>query len=302
MSYIEANKRNKAQISERIADKVRNRLNIDESLANGIVFKIAESQDELEQAYRLVHDSYKEAGYTDMHPSGMRIDSFNALPDTSVFIAKKDKQVIMTMTLVADSPLGLPIDGLYSDEIAPLRARNHRIGQLSAFASLSEYRYANQTLPLFLIKLMGRYARDYMCLDDLVITINPKHSLFYEYLLLFKKIGGLKSCQEVKGHPAYAYLLELKHQYALYKQTYDHQTPNKNIHHFFDVKQHENVLFPEDKTPLYVWNNKMFNYFFVDKTDVFEQLDAEYRSYILQRHASYWRRDEIDIEVQKQYA
>lgn len=275
----------------------RKRLNIDEALAEGIIFKIAESYDELEQAYRLVHQIYEEEGYTDAHLSGMRLNAYNAHPDTVIFIAKKDANVIMTMTLVADSPFGLPMDDLYLEELSPFREMHHHIGQLCALASLPEYRCANQALPLFIIKLMRLYARDYMRLDDLVMTINPKHTLFYESLLLFKRFGELKACQEVKDHPAYAYLLELEDLPENYEEIYAGLPPEKNLHHFFYLKEHSNLYLPDIKTPLYIWDNDKLDHFFTKKTDVFHQIDEHHLSYLLRRHASYWRTESILVET-----
>jgi hypothetical protein len=276
------------QKQNKLAKLSRRRLKIDENLAKDITFRVAQSQDELEQAYRLVHDIYEEEGYTDTHPSGLRINAFNAHPETVVFIAVKEDEVIMTLTLVADSPLGLPMDDLYLEELSSFRSAHRRLGQLCALASRAKYRCANQTLPLFLIKIMGHYARCHMRLDDLVITVNPKHSLFYESLLLFKKIGGLKACQDVKDHPAYAYLLSLEDLPAHYERVYAKQPPEKNLHHFFYVKQHSNIELPEDNIPLYIWSNHKLDHFFAKKTEIFNQIDDHYLAYILGQHAHHW--------------
>lgn len=277
----------KQRKQNKLAKLSRRRLSIDESLAEGLVFKIAESHDELEQAYRLVHDVYQEEGYTDIHPSGMRINAYNAHPETVVFIAVKATEVIMTLTLVSDSPFGLPMDDLYLDELVPFRKTNRKMGQLCALASQSAYRSTNQTLPLLLMKVMRQYAHEHLRLDDLLITVNPKHGLFYENLLLFEKMGELKSCQDVKGHPAFAYLLNLNLLAKNYKQVYRGQPPEKNLHHFFCQKNSPHIKLPENKRPIYIWSNDKLKHFFAKKTAIFEQINDEYLSYILEQHALY---------------
>lgn len=274
----------------RLAKIARNRLRIDEALVKGITFKIAESHDELKQAYRLVHDVYKEEGYTDPHPSGLRINAYNAHPETTVFIAIKDQVVVMTMTLITDSPFGLPIDDLYIDELKPFRESNRRIGQLCALASLPECRSTNQTLPLFLMKIMRHYACEHLHLDNLMITVNPKHSLFYENLLLFNKIGGLKACQEVKEHPAYAYSLKLGTLATRYKQIYANRPPEKNLHHFFYIMQYSSIRLPEGNYPLYIWNNEKLAHFFSKENNVFGLIGDDHLSYILEQHSQYKNR------------
>ena len=51
---------------------MRNRLKISDELDSKFAFRIARSQEELSEAYRILHDSYLELGYSKAHISGMR--------------------------------------------------------------------------------------------------------------------------------------------------------------------------------------------------------------------------------------
>lgn len=67
-------------------------------------FKIAETREELEQAYQILHDTYVENKFQTPHPSGMRIIKYFALPTTTTLSAKWEGVVI-----------GAPAVGLWSD-------------------------------------------------------------------------------------------------------------------------------------------------------------------------------------------
>src|SRR5690349_8210347 len=75
----------------------------------GLTISLARSGEDLEAAYRLLHDVYVEIGFMEPHPSGLRLNVFNALPQTSVAVAKIDGKVIGTLTLTRENPLGLPL-------------------------------------------------------------------------------------------------------------------------------------------------------------------------------------------------
>ena len=102
-----------------LTDKIiRRKIKIKEEDIQGIVFKIAETTNELEQAFGLLHEVYVQEGYTNCHHSRMRLSKYNFHPETTVFIGKKGNKVIITCTLFPDSTfLGLPMDSLYKTEI-----------------------------------------------------------------------------------------------------------------------------------------------------------------------------------------
>jgi SAM-dependent methyltransferase len=83
-------------------DRLRRRIKIDESKLNGMRFKVAETEEELDEAARLVHDVYVDAGYMRPHPSGMRRGPYCQLPSTTVFIGVCNEDVLLTVSLYTD--------------------------------------------------------------------------------------------------------------------------------------------------------------------------------------------------------
>ena len=53
-----------------------------------LVLKIAETKEELEACFSLLHDAYVESGFMKPDPSGMRLSIYHALPTTTTLCAK----------------------------------------------------------------------------------------------------------------------------------------------------------------------------------------------------------------------
>jgi hypothetical protein len=153
----------------------------------GLVFKRAITHAELAEAYTLVHDVFLERGYIRGHADGMRMRLFEALPDTTTFVAMKGDRVVGVMALVIDSQdAGLPSDPAFGDELAKLRARSRHVGEVTSLALDPEYR--NSTILFELARCI--YAKALMLgLDDLFIAVSPGHSGFFETILHFVPCG-----------------------------------------------------------------------------------------------------------------
>ena len=140
-------------------------------------FKIASSRKELFQAYRLLYEEYRKAGYVKPKASKTLFTKYHLLPDTTVFIAKKENRIFSTATIVYDSPeTGLPMDCLYAEELANLR-NNHRkileIASLASEKSLTGFHIAtNFTRLLFLYSIFQN-------INDICIMVNPRHVAYY---------------------------------------------------------------------------------------------------------------------------
>jgi N-acyl amino acid synthase FeeM len=177
---------------------------------NPIEFSLATCTDALESAFRLVHDRYVAQNYMPADRSGLRLNLHHILPTTKVFTATVGHRVIGTMTLIQDSPLGLPMDEIYDDELAGIRGRRRRVAEVSAFAIDEGYRTSGAGILIRLIRMLVLYAAEIAELDDVCIAVNPRHVGFY--LRAFpggQQLGALKPYQKVNGAPAVALHLDL---------------------------------------------------------------------------------------------
>lgn len=248
---------------------IREKLVISGDKMEGIHCGIAQTREDLESAYRLVHDSYVHEGYMDRHPSGLRLCIQNALPQATTFLVKRNAVPIATATLFPDSLLGLPMDTLYSKELSSLRDAGRFIGEVGLLAVSLDVREPNPTLPLYIHKAIYRYALEYLNIDDTVLAINPKHQLYYRHVMLCEQIGEERTYETVKGNPAIALQNDLRTLKSRLHQVYHNMPAEKDLHAFYCREHRETILLPPSGHPVSVWNSKMISYFFEERTDIF---------------------------------
>src|SRR5262245_15291207 len=130
-----------------------------DEVAEGLCYGLGADSHTLDQAFRLQHDQYVARGYMDPHPSGWRLSLYNALPKTRVFVARtRDGEVVATMTLIADSPLGLPMDEIYADELRRLRDDGRDLAEVSGLAIAPSYNLSGVPIFLRLTRLLVIHA------------------------------------------------------------------------------------------------------------------------------------------------
>ncbi|MBI4376452.1 MAG: hypothetical protein HY549_08380 [Elusimicrobia bacterium] len=172
-------------------------------------FKIAETNEEREQAYRIVHDNYVELGYMRPHFSGLRFTAYDAQPQTILFIAKAQGQVLMTMSLVMDGPAGLPLERIFKKEVYALKQRTRRLAEVTALAHCRRDKRRGVELFLSLSRLTVSVGlRE--GIDDFLITVNPRHRDIYPKLMQFTPFGSERCYEVMEKNPAIAYRLDLR--------------------------------------------------------------------------------------------
>jgi GNAT superfamily N-acetyltransferase len=199
-------------------------------LADGLDFGLATDRRTLEQAFRLQHDQYVAHGYMDAHPSGWRLSLHNALSATHVFVARCGGRVVGTMTLIADSPLGLPMDEIYTDELRRLRDGRGSLAEVSALAVDPAYQSSGVPILLRLIRMLVIHAAQ--TVTDLCIAVNPHHAAFYRKAFHFQDIGGLKQYGKVNGAPALALRLDLALARSLMRELRDGHRMISKVYEF----------------------------------------------------------------------
>lgn len=173
-----------------------------------IEYRIATSQDEREAAFRLVYQSYLEAGLGQPNRYQMRVTPYHLLPSTEVFVAVLGSETVFTVSLIGDGQLGLPMENVYGQEVRDLRERGLRIGEVSCLADRrSKYR---KCFPVFLrlCRLTAQYAW-HQGLDQLLVAVHPRHARFYQRFIDFEPIGPERSYPSVQNRPAVALSLDL---------------------------------------------------------------------------------------------
>lgn len=198
-------------------------------LARDIRVKLASSQQEWEEALQLVTANYQARGFEEAG-THLRFTAYHALPSTTVLVAKEQGRVVATFTLVPDNPLlGLPMDRLYESETRALRQAGNRLVETTCLAdrdlSLREFLQVFTSLIQLAWQSHGNVAN--------VITVNPRHSAFYQKAYGYLPLGPRRSYDQVQGAPAEAFyltpdLMRLRAP-ALHRQIFEKRLPRRAL-------------------------------------------------------------------------
>lgn len=254
----------------------RNMIRCDPQPSPKLVLKLAETRDELEACFRLLHDAYVESGFMQPHPSGMRVTLYHALPTTTTLLASYNGRVVGTLSLIRESSLGFPMQKIF--DIDAVRRVGGNIAEVSALAVDPRFRSAGGTILFPLMKFMYEYATRYFDTRHLVIAVNPRHIGLYESLLFFRRLRArpVAHYEFVNGAPAVGAHLDLRAALVKFREHYKGKPVEKDLFTYFTATRLSNILFPHKRfftTNDPVMTPELMDYFFNQRTDVFAQMD-----------------------------
>lgn len=194
--------------------------------------KIADTTEELESAYKLLHDSYVKSGFMNPDPTGLRVLSQHLLPQTTTIVAKWDNKVIGTLSLIRDNPFGLPLEKIF--DVSERRINGRRLAEVSSLAVDPNYR-GQINLSLFpLFRFVYQYARDCFGIHEFVIAVNPSMVDLYLGYMCFEKLKAKpKAYDFVNGAPAVGLFLNFQTITHKWKLLFNHRPDNANFYKYW---------------------------------------------------------------------
>lgn len=248
--------------------------------------RVARTREELEKAYNLVYKEYYKRAYTSEIPSRMRFSIHNALPETTTFVAVTDSsEIASTATIIPDSPLGLPMDKIYTNELNQLRNQGKKLCEISMLASdsrqLSREPLSSplkRLLPLFMLfKAVLDYSLSMLKTDIMCITIHPKYKDAFNELA-FRDLSGIKSYPDANGAPAIGMCVDM---HALPR---DFSLPGKEkLYEIFVLNTTDPARFIRKMTHTL----QDLQYFFLEKSEIFKSAPPAQVEYVKSRYYPY---------------
>lgn len=242
-----------------------------------LTVKVADTKDELEGCFGVLHDTYVESGFMKPDPSGMRLSVHYALPTTTTLCAIYEGEVAGTVSLIRESLLGMPLQNAF--DLKEVRSKGGCIVEISALAVSRVFRKNSGSILLPLMKIVYDYCAHHVDTRHLVIAVNPRHIKRYESLLMFRRLTEsiVESYHFANGAPAVGAtldLLELPQElpvssYPLWLRNKLHvclarlENPNRNVSELRYSAPDDHRMTPE-----------LLDYFFNVKTRIFETLTA----------------------------
>lgn len=241
-----------------------------------LVLKIADTKEELEACFRLLHDAYVASGFMKPDPSGMRVTIYHALPTTTTLCAKFDGQVVGTMSLIREGVFGFPLQSIF--DLSGVRAKEGNIAEISALAVHPRFRKTGGTILFPLMKFMYEYCTEFFDTRHLVIAVNPNRIEMYESLLFFERLDEnvVSNYDFANGAPAVGATLDLQLATELFRSVYGRRRDRKNLYKYFVEIKLKNISIPIRKyytTNDPVMSVEVLDHFFNKAHSGFDALD-----------------------------
>lgn len=250
-----------------------------------LILKIAETKEELEGCFTVLHDAYVERGLMKPDPSGMRVTIYHALPTTTMLCAKVGGEVVGTLSVIRESLLGFPLQQIF--DLAAVREKGGQIAEVSALAVHRKFRNTSGRILLPLMKFMCECCITFFDTRHLVIAVNPSHIDMYESRLFFRRLTGnaVEGYDFVNGAPAIVATLDLSEAPEVFRKHYSSKPASRNLHAYFTKLKLPKIRFPN--CPNFTANvqqltPELLDHFFNVRTQIFENLSertkAEFHS------------------------
>ena len=239
--------------------------------------KIADTREELEACFALLHDAYVGEGYMAPDPSGLRVTAYHALPTTTTLCAKVGGRVVGTLSLIREGLFGFPMQSAF--DLEAVRAKQGRIAEVSALAVHRDFRATGGRILFPLMKFMYDYCTSYFDTRHLVIAVNPNKVEMYEALLMFERLPAavVDRYDFANGAPAVGATLDLATVADKLHAAYRGRPDRRNLHRYFIEHRLPNVVTPLRRyhtTNDPVMTESLIEYFFVRRTRAYASLDA----------------------------
>ena len=258
----------------------RSFVNCDPKPDRRLVLKIAETKEELQACFKLLHDAYVGSGFMRPAPSGMRITIYHALPTTTTLCAKFDGEVVGTISLIRESVFGFPLQSIF--DLHEIREKKGRIAEVSALAVHQKFRNTGGTILFPLMKFMYEYSTTFFDTRHLVIAVNPNRIEMYESLLFFERLteNTVAKYDFANGAPAVGASVDLLVAPEILKRAYGNKPRRKNLYLYFLRTRLRNIVMPSRRyftTNDPVMTPDLLDYFFNDCTATFQTLNDRER-------------------------
>jgi hypothetical protein len=162
---------------------------------------------EFEGAFRCLYASYHKRGLAPRINHEMRVTRYHLLPTTSVFVARRGKEIVGTLSMVEDSPLGVPMRVVFDRQIDELAGRRASIVEATCLAVRgtggSDVEVVHRLMGLL---AQSAYRRN---IERVVIAVHPRHVAFYERSAAFRVFAPSTPYPSVGGKLAVGMELNL---------------------------------------------------------------------------------------------
>ncbi len=278
---------------------IRKDIDINPVIKDSISIKVAETQDELEQAFKLVQESYEECELADIKESHIGVNKYHLLPTSATIILKQNEEVIAALSVITSNRYKLPLESVWN--IDHLKSTG-KTGEISSLAVSKNYSRIAKTHTLPMIQFLKEYSYKYLGIRFFVISINPVVAVFYRALFNFKYLDKtLRKDKFTNNASVQCLWLDLN----FYKPQY-----KKNSNFFKKIEEQlkdfsKSYIFPQSKYYCAlgrVLSPSLLEYFFEQQTSSHTKMSTEDVYFIREAyHFEHYRNLKLTNTIKKYF-
>ena len=164
--------------------------------------------DQFVKAFQAIHTSYQRRGFIYPNKAGLWLTRHHLLSTTRVFLMTSKSQATGTLTLVEDSPLGLPMETLFRHQVAWHRKLYGPVAEATCLALNKCGPNAGLNIINGLMGVVAQSARG-LGITQILIAVHPRHASYYTRMAGFRPISLPQPYPAVRGHLAVPLIIHL---------------------------------------------------------------------------------------------
>lgn len=218
------------------------RVRVPDPLDPNLVIRRHETRDEFDAANRLVFEAYVAEGYWQNDETQLARNGWLHSTYRDLFVAVAGGDVVGTVSVIHDSPAGLPSDEFQPAILRSYRRAGGRLAEGSAFAVRRDFP-GRRGLHLYLLSCYLQHSFECTHVDRLIQACTPGHARFYADVLRFERVGPIT--YNDYAHRA-AQLLTLTRRDA-HRRLFEHYAAagsSGDMYRFLLLDRHANVALP----------------------------------------------------------
>lgn len=166
---------------------------------SGRLVHVARSLEQVERAWRLVHDAYADLGLINANVHRIHTVPEAVHPAAAVIAHDIDGQTHATLTVMPDCRAGLPLDAIYPTELGKLRSNGQRLVEIGLLADTTTK--ASQSATVIIEMMRHAFWFAWLHKANILIGVHPRHVGFYCRYFGFQTIGDESTHPTVNHWP-----------------------------------------------------------------------------------------------------
>lgn len=252
---------------------------------SGFEIEIAQTEEDLEAAFRLSHDYYFSHGRIKRQKSGIYCQLYHFLPETATVVVKYRKVVVGAVSLITDSHLSLPSDQFYPSELEEMRRRGARLIEATPFVVARHFRNRDAMISHLLMKFIYNYTTRLTGATHVIFATHPAREEFYTGLWKLQKIGLALRYSSSPESQMQGLALDLSNEQLLkLTMSFPSNDSHRNLGVFL-TETDERFRYPirgVGQLVDLVMTPELLEHFFLDRTKLYEELDMHSRKVFLE--------------------